>query len=76
MARKINDIESDAMQSSLQERAVLAERLLGTLDPGDDVDAEEIWLNEAEGRYQEYRAGSVSSKSAEQAFEDANKRLA
>ncbi len=75
MARKFNEIESDAMQLSLQERALLAERLLATLDPGQDVDAEELWLQEAERRYQEYLAGRISSKAAEQAFEDANKRL-
>ena len=75
MARKLSDIESDAMQLSLQERALLAERLLATLDPGDDVDAEELWLQEAEWRYQEYLAGRISSKTAEQAFEDAKKRL-
>ena len=75
MARKFGEIERDAMELSLQERALLVERLLATIDPGEDVDAEESWLHEAERRYQEYRAGSISSKPAEQAFGDANKRL-
>lgn len=51
MAREFDDIERDAMQLSLQDRSLLAERLLATLDPGDDVDAEELWLQEAEWRY-------------------------
>ncbi len=75
MARKLHDIESDAMQLSLQERALLAERLLATLDPGDDVDAEELWLQEAEWRYQEYLAGRIGSKPAPQVFKDTGKRL-
>jgi hypothetical protein len=41
----------DAIELSRQERAILAEHLLATLDPGDDVDAEELWLREAERRY-------------------------
>ena len=75
MARKLSEIESEAMQLSRQERAVLVERLLTTLDVSDDVDAEELWLQEAERRYQEYRAGRIASKPAGQVFEDAKKRL-
>jgi len=75
MARTFSDIESEAMQLSRQERALLVERLLTTLDFGEDVNAEELWLQEAERRYQEYRAGRQASKPAEQVFEDAKKRL-
>ena len=75
MARTLNDVERDAMQLSSQERALLVERLLATLDPIEDVAAEELWLQEAETRYQEYRAGGSASIPAEQVFEDADKRL-
>ena len=75
MARELSEIESEAMQLSRQERAWLVERLLTTLDPGENVDAEALWLQEAERRYQEYRAGRLASKPAEQVFEDAQKRL-
>jgi putative addiction module component (TIGR02574 family) len=75
MAKTISEIESEAMQLSRQERAVLVERLLTTLDVGEDVDAEELWLQEAERRYQEYRAGRIASKPAARVFEDAKKRL-
>ena len=51
MARKLSEIETEAMQLSRQEQAVLVERLLTTLDVGEDVDAEELWLQEAERRY-------------------------
>ncbi|MGH9877554.1 MAG: addiction module protein [Nitrososphaerales archaeon] len=75
MTRKLSEIESEAMQLSRQERALLVEHLLPTLDLGEDVDAEELWLQEAERRYQEYRAGRIASKPAQQVFEDAKKRL-
>ena len=75
MARTFNQVENDAMQLSLRERALLVERILATPDLGEDVDAEEFWLQEAERRYQEYRAGAATSKPAKQVFEDANKRF-
>ncbi|MEW6352040.1 MAG: addiction module protein [Thermodesulfobacteriota bacterium] len=74
MTRTFVEIENDAYQLSAQERALLVKRLLLTLDPGEDVDAEELWLDEAERRYQEYREGRIGSKSASQVFEDAKQR--
>jgi hypothetical protein len=62
------------MQSPREERALLGECLLNTLDVSQDIDAAELWLQEAERRYQEYHAGWIASKSAEQVFEDAKKR--
>jgi putative addiction module component (TIGR02574 family) len=75
MGRKLGDIEKDAMELSVQDRSILAERLLATLDPGDDEDAEELWLEEAEKRYQAYRAGTVNAKPAEDVFKEARARL-
>ena len=75
MARALSEIVSEAIQLPRQERALLVERLLTTLDLGEDVDAEELWLQEAERRYQEYRAGRIASKPAAQVLEDAKKRL-
>ena len=75
MARKLSEVEYDAMQLSSREQALLVSRLLATLDPGKDVDAEELWLEEAERRYEKYRAGRIASKPAERAFEDIKKRL-
>ena len=75
MPRKLIDVESDAMELPLEERALLAEHLLATLDPGVDVDAEESWIAEAEQRYVQYLAGAEKGRPAEQVFEDAKHRL-
>ena len=75
MARKRSEIENEAMKLSLRDRALLVERLLSTLDRGQDVDAEEIWLQEAEKRYQEYRAGQIGSRPSARVFEDAKSGL-
>ena len=75
MERTLGEVEGYAMELSLQDRALFVERLLATLDPGEDVNAEELWLEAAERRYQEYRAGRVASKPANQVFDEAMKRL-
>ena len=78
MARELSEIERDAMELTRQERAILVERLLATLhpdDPDDDLDAEELWLQEAEKRYAEYRAGKIASKPAEQVFRETRQKL-
>jgi hypothetical protein len=42
MARKLADIQRDAMQLSHRGRAKLVESLLATLDTGEDIQAEEL----------------------------------
>ncbi len=75
MVRTFGEIETEALRLSRQERALLAARLLSTPGPGEDVDAEESWLIEAETRYEAYRAGRISAKPGTLVFEDAKKRL-
>ena len=36
------------MELSRHDRALLAKHLLATLDPDDDADVEELWIEEAE----------------------------
>ncbi|ETX05562.1 addiction module protein [Candidatus Entotheonella palauensis] len=76
MGRTLHEIERDAMTLSQTDRALLAEHLLATLDVGEETadHVEELWLQEAEKRYQAYRTGHIASKTAAQVFEDAKKR--
>jgi Putative addiction module component len=59
----------------LQEQALLVERLLATFDLDQDIDVEEQWLREAKRRHREYRTGKIRSKPANEAFEEAAKRV-
>ncbi len=61
MAKTLSEIERDALALSDQDRASLARHLLETLDKTQDEDAEEIWLIEAEKRYEEYRKGNIKA---------------
>jgi putative addiction module component (TIGR02574 family) len=75
MPRSVSQLDKEASELSQQDRALLVERLLTTLDQGTDADAEELWLDEAERRYQAYRAGGIGAKPAAQVFEDVRKKM-
>lgn len=75
MSVKLKDVESQVAQLTEEDRARLVEQLIRSLDTGEDVDAEKAWLDEAERRYREYRAGKLTSKSADAVFEDALSNL-
>jgi len=75
MAKSLAELEKDAKNLPVKERALLAHHLIASLDKGEDVDAEEEWLIEAERRYQDYRQGLMKTKSADKVLKDAQSRL-
>jgi len=75
MPMKVKEIEEEALRLSSHERALLVEHLIGSLEPDEDPDAERSWIEEAERRYQNYKAGKVKTISAEQVFKDARLKL-
>jgi len=68
MNQLLNELEEKALTLPVEDRAALAEHLLATLDLGEDVDAEEEWLAEAERRYREYRSGRMKASPAAEAI--------
>lgn len=54
-----------------QERALLIQHLISALDKDEDSDPEELWLKEAERRYQLWREGRITSKPASEVFQEA-----
>lgn len=75
MPRNLTDIEKDAMELPQSDRSLLIEHLLSTLDPDEDADVEELWLQEAEKRYRDYRSGKIGARSADSVFQEARKRV-
>ena len=75
MSRELARLEQEAKQLPATDRAHLAHSLIASLDIGEDVEAEELWLQEAERRYQAYRQGSLAPKPAAKVFDDARDRL-
>ncbi len=71
MARNLKEIEQEVMRLSAKDRTSLMERLIGALDTEVEGNVEELWLCEAEQRYEAYRQGQLKPKPANQVFDEA-----
>ncbi len=70
MASKLKEIEKQALELPVGERAQLIEHLIRSLDEEEDPDAEQAWIAEARRRHEELQRGDVSGKPAEQVLKD------
>jgi len=70
MAHSLPEIEKDALRLSLEDRARLAVRLLSSLESGTEPpeEIEQLWIAEAERRFQELRGGVVQGIPAQEVF--------
>jgi putative addiction module component (TIGR02574 family) len=75
MAETTKDLESEVLQLPVAARARLAERLLASLDTGNDSQIEELWLAEAERRLDELEGGHTTGIPADQVIADARSKL-
>ena len=75
MTSKASSLEEQARDLSPAERARLALKLIESLDPGDDEDAEKLWLDEAERRLKEYEAGNTVARPAHDVISEIRRKL-
>jgi len=68
MNKDIRSLEAEARKLSPQDRARLIRRLIATLDAGEEHDAEQFWLDEAERRLAAYRRGEITSIPGDEVF--------
>ncbi|MFZ2448146.1 MAG: addiction module protein [Syntrophobacteraceae bacterium] len=68
MTKLVREIEKKAGRLSAEERELLAERLLATVSGAPQTDVDEVWVEEAERRYSEWKAGRTKVVAAEQAL--------
>ena len=71
MPMKMKKIESEALNLDIHSRASLVGKLLLSLDEPTVSEVEQLWLNEAERRLDDYRAGKVHSISGNEVFKRA-----
>jgi len=72
---KLTELESEALRLDPRSRARLAERLLGSLDDLSEAENQELWLDEAERREQEWDAGKVEGIPADQVLRELRSNL-
>ncbi len=76
MTSNINEIGKKALELSARDRALLIRQLLESLEEGDEEEnAEELWIDEAKRRYDQYKQGKTSERPASQVIEDAKTNL-
>lgn len=68
MPMRVEDIADEALSLPSEARALLADKLVESLDPAEDGVIHELWKTESSRRLQELRSGSVSGIPGETAF--------
>ena len=67
--------EAEALTLPLSERALLAQHLLASLDETDEQENEQLWLEEAQRRYNAYKNSTISSRDAFEAIAEMRGQL-
>lgn len=75
MQSNIEELSEASLQLGIEDRAVLAGKLLLSLDEPTPSEVERLWLDEAERRLGEFRAGRVQSIPADDVFRRAVSEL-
>lgn len=68
-------LDLDLSRLSPEEKAALAHDLIEELDGEADLSSEEIWREEAERRYRDFKLGQLSAELGSFVFERARKKL-
>jgi len=68
-------VENEALKLKPEARAVLAEKLLRSLENLSDEDIQRLWAKEAVRRDAELDSGTASLRDAEDVFRDARARI-
>jgi putative addiction module component (TIGR02574 family) len=72
---KVKDLIEEAVSLPVEERTLLVESLLRSLNPT-DAEIDKAWAAEAERRLEELRAGTVRSIPADEVFAAIRERFA
>jgi putative addiction module component (TIGR02574 family) len=75
ISARLKKIEEEILDLPPQERALLAEHLLNSLDEEEDPEAEKLWIVEAERRYQAYKQGKVKGIPADKVFKEVRSKF-
>lgn len=75
MADPLDRIALELLGLPARTRAVLASRLIASLDEGAEEDCEELWLSLAQRRLEEFRSGKVVPRDSEDVLREARSLL-
>ena len=75
MSTLFDRLEKQARSLTLQEKASLAHILIEELDPAIEGDVEQVWIEEAQRRYDSYRKGELRASPGDAVMQRARSRL-
>lgn len=76
MHMTVEQIADEALALPSEARALLADRLVESLDPAEDGYVRQLWMREAKRRVDEVRSGEVRTVPAEAAFAEVRQAIA
>ena len=76
MHMTVEQIADEALALPSEARALLADRLVESLDPAEDGYIRQLWMREAKRRVDEARRGEVQTVPAETAFAEVRQAIA
>jgi hypothetical protein len=75
MTANFKELEKEVRALGSREKVALARTLIDDLDKNLDPGAEQLWIEEAQRRYQAYQTGDLKSVPGEEAMQRARHRL-
>ena len=75
MSALFDELEKQARTLTPQEKATLARILIEELDPSHDAEVEQLWIAEAQRRYEAYLRGELEAVPGEDVMARARARL-
>lgn len=75
MSMAFDELEKHARALSTEEKATLARILIEELDTAIDPNAEQMWLEEAQRRYDAFLRGDLEARPGDEVMQQARDRL-
>ena len=75
MSALFDELEKQARTLMASEKATLARILIEELDPSLDVEVEQLWVAEAQRRYEAFRNGELEALPGDEVMVRARRRL-
>ena len=76
MPMAVEQIAAEALALPSEARALLADKLVESLDPAEDGYIRQLWMREAKQRVDEVRRGEVETVPAEETFAKVRQAIA
>jgi hypothetical protein len=75
MSALLDELEKQSRLLTAQEKATLARILIEGLEPSQDRDVEQVWIAEAQRRYQAHLRGEIEAHDGDEVMTRARNRL-